>query len=118
MVDSILTTIKKMLGIESNYTAFDSEIVAYINSALMSLTQLGVGPETGFSIEGSAEVWTDFLGDSKTMEAVKTYIHQKVKLIFDPPTSSFVVDAINRNLLELEWRLCFRREIENAQATQ
>jgi hypothetical protein len=104
-MDSILNTIKHTLDIEDDYTGFDIDIILGINTALSTLTQLGVGPVGGFSIEDSSQNWVDFLGDSKNLEAVKSYIGLKVRLMFDPPTSSFVVDAISRQITELEWRL-------------
>lgn len=104
-MDSMLTTIKKILGIEPEYTHFDSDIILNINSALMVLTQIGVGPPNGFFITDAGQLWTDFLGDRKDIEAVKMYIGLKTKLSFDPPTSSFVLESIERQLREIEWRL-------------
>jgi hypothetical protein len=77
----------------------------YINMAIMSLTQLGVGPETGFIISSDVETWNDFIGDRKDIEGLKTYIYLKVRLVFDPPTNQFLVDAMERQIKELEWRL-------------
>ena len=110
MNESILTTIKKMLGIEASYDAFDTDIIVNINTVFMTLTQLGVGPETGFSISGEYERWTDFTGSLKTFESVKTYIYLKVKLVFDPPTNSFVLESMKREITELEWRLNVQAE--------
>lgn len=103
--DSILNTIKKMLGLESDYDAFDTEITVHINSVLMTLTQLGVGPVDGYIITDATSLWTDFLTDISKLAAVKTYMYLKVKLVFDPPTSSFVQDALTRQATEWEWRL-------------
>jgi hypothetical protein len=83
-MDSILISIKKMLGIEDEYTHFDFDIIININSVLMTLNQLGVGPVVCFSITGKDELWTDFLGDSIDLDAVKTYVYLKVRLLFDP----------------------------------
>lgn len=104
-MESILTTIKKLLGIAEEYEHFDSDIIVHINTALMVLTQLGVGPSEGFSIEDNTSVWSDFLGTDTRFEAVKTYIHLKVKLLFDPPTNSAVIESITKSISELEWRL-------------
>lgn len=105
MVDSILTSIKKLLGPEEVYEHFDTDIIMHINSAFSTLTQLGVGPEEGFVIKDKTTLWTDFIQDDKRLEFVKTYIYLKVKLVFDPPLSSSVLDAMNRQINELEWRL-------------
>ena len=105
MEGSILNTIKQLLGIQSDYTAFDTDIVVHINSAFMALNQLGVGPTECFSIDGSGENWAEFVDKSIDLEAVKTYIYLKVRTIFDPPSSSVVMEAMNKNISELEWRL-------------
>ena len=104
-MDSILTSVKKQLGIAEEYTHFDPDIIMHINSAFSILNQLGVGPPDGFSISDDSSDWTDFIGDSKNLELVKTYVGLKVRLIFDPPTSSAVMEAIKQNLAELEWRI-------------
>lgn len=109
-MDSILTTIKKLLGLEEDYTDFDTDIIVLINSALMTLTQLGIGPNTGFVITGSTETWTSFLGTTKELEGVKAYIFMKVRTVFDPPTSATVLEALNKNILELEVRLNIQAE--------
>lgn len=105
-MESILTSIKKLLGITEDYTHFDTDIIIHINSVFMILNQLGIGPANGFSISDKFATWTDFLPeDNKNFEAVKTYIHLKVKLIFDPPMSSAVMEAMKQMISELEWRL-------------
>lgn len=105
-MESILTSIKKLLGIAEEYDHFDKDIIMHINSVFMILTQLGVGPSEGFSIMDSYAVWNDFLTDESTqLEAVKTYMYMKVKLMFDPPLSSAVMESMNRMVNELEWRL-------------
>lgn len=104
-MESILTSIKKLLGIEEEYTHFDQDLIMHINSVFMILNQLGVGPSEGFSIQDSKGVWGDFIPTGSNLEAVKSYIHLKVKLMFDPPSSSAVMEAINRTIAELEWRL-------------
>ena len=104
-MDSILTSVKKMLGITSEYTHFDADIIMHINSVFMILNQLGVGPKEGFSISSDVETWDEFTNDNLTIESVKSYTYLKVGLLFDPPTSSNVLDARNRLVSELEWRL-------------
>ena len=106
MEESILNTIKKMLGPDDSYEAFDTEIIVHINTALSTLAQLGVGPRKGFRITGTDEAWGDFISDgSVDLEGIKTYIYMKVKMIFDPPVSSFVMKAMEESCKELEWRL-------------
>lgn len=104
-MDSILTSIKKLLGIADEYEHFDSDVIMHINTALMTLTQLGVGPSEGFVIEDERAEWTDFLSESLQIESVKSYVYLRVKMLFDPPLSSAVIDSINRQISELEWRL-------------
>ena len=103
-MDSILTSIKKLLGITEEYEHFDPDIIMHINSAFMILNQLGVGPEEGFFIKDKSSTWDEFLSGSN-LEAVKTYVYLKVKLMFDPPLSSTVIEAIKSQISELEWRL-------------
>ena len=104
-MDSILTSIKKLLGIAEEYTQFDEDIIMHINTVFLSLTQLGVGPEEGFLIEDDVASWEDFINDNTQLQAVKTYVYLKVKLLFDPPLSSSVIESMNRMIAELEWRL-------------
>ena len=105
METSILTSIKKLLGVAEDYTEFDEDIITHINSVFLNLTQLGVGPEEGFMIEDDTAVWEDFIDDSIRLQAVKTYMYLKVKLLFDPPLSSSVTESFTRMIAELEWRL-------------
>lgn len=109
-MDDILNSIKKQLGIESEYEYFDQELIININSAFMTLTQIGIGPISGFFIIGNDEKWSDFIGDDKTIEAIKTYTYLYVKLVFDPPANSFLIDSFNRTLKEIEWRLLLNKE--------
>lgn len=109
-MESILTSIKKLLGITEAYEHFDSDIVIHINSAFMTLNQLGVGPDEPFFISDEGAVWNDFLEDSKDFEAVKTYVYLKVRKAFDPPQSSAMMEAINSQIQEYEWRLNFQSE--------
>lgn len=105
-MESILTSIKKLLGIDEEFTHFDNDIIMHINSVLMILTQLGVGPTNGYSISDSSETWSDFLGeDTVKLQSVKSYVYLKVKLLFDPPSSSAAIESTNRLISELEWRL-------------
>ena len=109
-MDSILNTIKKMMGYDEDYDVYDTDLVVHINTVFMELNQLGVGPEECFMIEDDGEEWSEFLGEDTNFEAVKTYIYLKCKLVFDPPTTSFGVDAINKQLERLEWRLNWQAE--------
>ena len=104
-MESILTSIKKLLGITEDYTHFDSDLVIHINSAFAVLTQLGAGPKEGFLITDKSAVWKDFIQDDTTIEFVKSYVHLKVRLMFDPPTMSSVESSIERMLSEFEWRI-------------
>lgn len=106
-MDSILTSIKKMLGIAEEYTHFDADLIMHINSVFMILTQLGVGPTEGFAIEDNYAMWMDFVPEATPVkiEAIKSYMYLKVKLLFDPPLSSAVIESTNRLISELEWRL-------------
>ena len=104
-MDSILTSIKKLLGITEEYENFDQDIIMHINSAFMILNQLGVGPKSGCSISDKSATWDEVIPESSNFEAVKTYVHLKVKLMFDPPLSSTVIEAIKSQINELEWRL-------------
>lgn len=105
MSESILTSIKKLLGIDEDYTFFDADVLMHINTVFMILYQLGVGPSTPFSISDKSAVWSDFVGNATDLAGVKTYIFLKVKLVFDPPQSSAAIEAIKQNAAELEWRL-------------
>lgn len=105
MEESIFKTIKSLLGPEAEYDEFDPDILIFINGALATLTQLGIGPAEGFRITGETETWHDLLGDYKDLEFVKTYIYMKVRLVFDPPSSSSVMSAYEEMCKELEWRL-------------
>ena len=104
-MDSILTSVKKLLGIAEEYTQFDDDIIMHINTVFLNLTQLGVGPEEGFTIEDDSAIWEDFIEDNMQLQAVKSYMYLKVKLLFDPPLSTSVVESMNRMIAELEWRL-------------
>lgn len=105
MDSSILTSIKKLLGIAEEDTSFDQDIIMHINTVFAILAQLGVGPVNGFSIEDDEAIWGDYLGNATNLELVKSYIYMKVRSMFDPPTSSILADAMNKNISELEWRI-------------
>ena len=103
-MDSILVSIKKLLGIDASYTAFDVDVIVHINTAFAVLNQLGVGPANGFMIEGEAESWDDYITDNN-FSMVKTFVYLKVRLAFDPPTSTALIESMNNTLNELTWRL-------------
>lgn len=107
---SILTSVKKMLGIGEDYTHFDPDITMHINSVLPILTQIGIGPTTGFLITDKSDLWTDFINDETRLALVKSYMYLKVKLIFDPPLSSSLIDAMKRSIDEFEWRILVTAE--------
>lgn len=104
-MESILNSIKKFLGITEEQTHFDVDIIMHINSVFSVLTQLGVGPTEGFSIDDDLDTWSDFLDDGSKLQLVKSYMYQKVSLLFDPPTSTSVLQAKERMISEFEWRL-------------
>ena len=110
MDDRILPTIKKLLGLAESYEAFDVDVMLHINSAFGTLTQLGIGPVEGFMIEDAEAVWSTFLGDDLRLNSVKTYVYFRVRMIFDPPATSFVIEALTKQIQELEWRLNVVRE--------
>ena len=105
MDKSILTSIKKLLGIAESCTDFDADIIMHINTVFLILNQLGVGTDKVFSIEDTKTTWSEFLKDDTNLEAIKTYIHLKVKVVFDPPLNSTVMEAHKQMISELEWRL-------------
>jgi len=105
-IDSILTSTKKMLGIPEEETAFDLDVFIHINSVLSTLTQLGIGPDDDQLIVTSKDTtWDELIGVQKNINMVKSYIFMRVKLMFDPPTTGFATDALERQIKESEWRL-------------
>lgn len=112
MESSILTSIKKNLGIDASYTVFDQDIITYINAAFSTLTQLGVGPAVGFMIDSADDVWDDFivLDDDREYNSIKIYIQLRVRMLFDPPQTSYLLDAMTEQINQLEWRLNVHRE--------
>lgn len=113
MNESILTSIKAQLGIQEEYTAFDQQIIMHINSVLMVLNQLGIGPTAGFIISDKTATWNDFLSSDKNLEATKSYVGMRVRMLFDPPTTSIVAESMNRMINEFEWRLNSEAESDN-----
>lgn len=109
-MESILTSIKKMLGIDEEYDHFDADVIFHINSALMTLNQLGVGPKDGFFVSTDEQTWEEYLGESKKLESVKSYIYLRVKMLFDPPANATIVEAMNKQIAEFEWRLNVQAE--------
>lgn len=107
-MESILTNIKKLLGVEENDESFDPELVTHINSVLSRLTQLGVGPKDGFSINDKSAVWSDFIGARNDLNDIRSYTYLKVRLIFDPPQNSFLVSNIKEQCAEYEWLIEIR----------
>lgn len=103
--ESILTSIKKLLGIDAGYTHFDPDLVMHINSVFSILTQMGVGPPDGFFITGAEEEWPSFITDQSCLQLVKSYVYLKVRLLFDPPLSSAAIESINQQIKEFEFRL-------------
>lgn len=104
--DSILDSVKKMLGYEPEYTEFDQEILMHINAAMFTLRQLGVGPQDGYTVSSSDQTYADFLGEgAKTIPQVRTYLYYKVKLAWDPPQSASVLEVLKTEIAEAEWRL-------------
>lgn len=112
MSESILTSTKRALDISETVTVFDSNITMYINSAFSTLNQLGIGPSAGYMITGDTETWDAFIGDDPKLNSVKTYVYISVRLLFDPPQTSYLIEALNKMLEELTWRLNVKREGE------
>ena len=110
MESSILTSTKKVLGLAEDYTAFDLDIITHINTAFSTLTQLGVGPAEGFMIEDDTSVWSDFIEDDLQYNSVKSYVYLKVRFLFDPPSTGYLVSSYENQIKELEWRLNVHRE--------
>ena len=103
--ESILLSVKKMLGLDKDYDVFDPELIIHINTVFGTLHQLGVGPEDQFRITGDSETWSEFDTEGEQVDEVKTYVYLRVRLLFDPPSSSFVLSSFKEQLQELEWRL-------------
>lgn len=118
-VNSILVTIKQLLGIQSDYEAYDSVLIPHINSVFAELHQLGVGPDDGFVITGVDETWDSYIEDKKYVGMIQTYVYLKVKLLFDPPETSTMYSSMSATLSKYEWQLnaafdkAYRLEVEN-----
>lgn len=110
MTNSILDSVKKNLGINADYDVFDQDVLMHINTALSTLEQLGIGPEGGFEIEDAYASWDEVIGGDPRLNSVKTYVYLRVRLLFDPPTTSYLITAMKEQIQELEWRLNAKRE--------
>lgn len=117
MENSILDSTKKILGLDKEFLAFDLDIITFINAAFANLTQLGVGPLTGFSIDGPEAIWDDYVVSVEQKSLVRTYVVLYTRMRFDPPTTSFLIEAMNKQIAEYEWRLNASREDEVWQAS-
>lgn len=116
MYDSILNTIKKLIGLDKGYGVFDLDLIVAINSSFMILNQLGIGPDKPFSIKGPDETWKDFFGDEEIFALAKSYIYLRSKLLFDPPSSGVLHEAVERQISEFEWRMHVQADYNDSQA--
>ena len=112
MEESILKSTKKILGLDAEYTPFDLDVITHINAAFSILNQLGVGPTDGFMIEDETALWGDYPVPQNQLHLVKTYVYLKTRILFDPPATSYLIDATNQQIKEYEWRLNVFREWE------
>lgn len=113
-MDSILNTVKKLLGIDADDTSFDTDVIVNINSAILGLSQMGIGPNNTFILTSKDQKWSDYIGNSLVnLESIKSYLYLKTKIIFDPPTNSTVIEAFNKSMQELEWRMMLAVETNN-----
>lgn len=113
MTGSVLDDVKKLLGMDATYTAFDIDVIMHINSVFNVLCDLGIGPTAGFMIMDNTTTWDAFLGTDLNLNQVKSYMFLRVKRLFDPPTTSFAIESIDRLIQEAEWRLNVKREGES-----
>lgn len=109
-MDSILNSIKQVVGVEIDDDAFDVDILMFINTTFSTLNQLGIGPVNGFYLEDDSTVWSDYLGDDPNLNSVKAYIGLSVRMLFDPPATSFHLESMRKQIEELGWRLNAYRE--------
>jgi hypothetical protein len=114
-MESILIAVKTLLGLDTDYTHFDPAIVMNINTVFLTLRQIGMGPEQGFFITDETSKWEDFVTDPFMQESVKTYVYLKVRLMFDPPETSYLITSIKNQILELEWRFQVQASLDNIQ---
>lgn len=112
MEGSILKSTKKILGLADDYTPFDLDVITHINATFSILSQLGIGPIDGYFIENENDQWEDFIAPSNQLNLVKTYVYLKVRIAFDPPGTSFLIDSANNQIKEYEWRLNTLREAD------
>ena len=105
MEESILKTIKQLIGCPDDFEQFDSDLIVHINSAFATLTQLGVGPKEGYRITGVDNVWNEFEDDPQKLSLIKDYVYIKTRLLFDPPTTGSLMDSLKEELKEMKWRL-------------
>ena len=105
MEESILKTIKQLIGCPDDFEQFDLDLIVHINSAFATLTQLGVGPKEGYRITGADNEWSEFEDDIQKLSLIKDYVYIKTRLLFDPPTSGSLMDSLKEQLKEMEWRL-------------
>lgn len=110
MTGSILDDTKKVLNLAPDFIAFDQDIILHINGVLSTLNQLGIGPEAGFMIADNTALWSDFLGSDLRLNNVKNYVYLRVRMLFDPPTLGYLIDAMKEQIKELEWRINVQRE--------
>ena len=110
MTDSILDSVKKVLNLPNDYTHFDQDVIMHINAVFSTLHQLGLGPEEGFMIESNTATWITFLGGDPRLNNIKSYMYLRVRMLFDPPTTSYMIDAMEKQIKELEWRINTHRE--------
>lgn len=111
-MDSILLSIKKLLGIDASYTIFDGDLILHINTAFAILNQIGIGPEEGYMIESEDQCWDEYVSDTN-LNMVKTFIFLNVRINFDPPSSTALLDSMNRTINELTWRLELQGQSKN-----
>lgn len=104
-MDSVLLSVKKMIGVPKDYDVFDMDIIMHINTVFDALNQMGVGPEEGFSISDDSTEWSEFMTYGKNSEMVKSYMYLKVRMLFDPPSNSNLSNVIGEQIKEYEWRL-------------
>lgn len=114
MIDSILDTTKKSLGLGPEYDVFDPDIIMHINTVFVTLNQLGIGPPEGFMIEDDEATWNTFLGDDVRLNSVKTYMSLSVRMLFDPPATSFLMASYEKQIQQIEWRLSIHHDLVNA----
>lgn len=110
MEESILNTVKSILGLDPDFTVFDTSVITHINTALADLADIGIGPSEGFMIEDDTAVWADFIGDNLRYNPVKSFVYLKVRTLFDPPEGRYAIAATDGQLAQMLWRLSVNRE--------